>query len=103
MESPEAWRIQSFPPLESRNIVDGAAYPRMYKLVTRADFDGKGLNKNMAESIVFSNKRGYKIPTFSTRIIVRILRLFPTFGVHSELPWAPKCTVLFILISTPVD
>jgi hypothetical protein len=53
-----------FPPLErvgifnintpSQNdpdLVDCAIYPRMYKLLITADFDGKGLNKNTAESI----------------------------------------------------
>jgi hypothetical protein len=39
----------------------------MYKLLIRADFDGKGLNKNTTESM-FSNKREYKIPIFSTGV-----------------------------------
>jgi hypothetical protein len=38
----------------------------MYKLLITADFDGKGLNKNTAQSIVFQQK-DCKIPTFSTR------------------------------------
>jgi hypothetical protein len=37
-----------------QNLVDCAIYPRMHKLFIRADFDGKGLNENTAESIVFS-------------------------------------------------
>jgi hypothetical protein len=57
------WKESEFlvPPLKFSvlNLVDCAIYPRMYKLLIRADFDGKGLNKNTAESIV-SNKRAEK-------------------------------------------
>jgi hypothetical protein len=37
------------------NLVDCAIYPPMYKLLIRADFDGKGRNKNKAESNVFNS------------------------------------------------
>jgi hypothetical protein len=46
------------------NLVDCAIYPWMYKLLIRADFDGKGLI-NTTESIVILQK-DHKIPTFST-------------------------------------
>jgi hypothetical protein len=55
-----------------------AIYPRMYKLLIRADFDGKGLNENTAD---------YKIPTFSTR-----LRISETFITCSNF-W--RSLVLF--------
>jgi hypothetical protein len=48
-------------------FIDCAIYPRIYKLLIRADFDGKGRNKNTAESTLFSNERHYTFPTFSTR------------------------------------
>jgi hypothetical protein len=65
IESPEAWRIQTFPLMESVGIVNKTTrscieFSRLRHLsssVQRADFAGKGLNKNTAESIS-TNKGG---------------------------------------------
>jgi hypothetical protein len=79
-----------FPPLKrpspALNLVEYAIYPRMHKLPIRADFDGKWLNKKYGRIHCFLTKRIIKVRSFPPDPgLVRLLRLFPTFDVHSDI------------------
>jgi hypothetical protein len=51
--NPDFFRRWKESELLIQNLVDCAIAPRMHKLLIMVNFDGKGWNKNTAESIVF--------------------------------------------------
>jgi hypothetical protein len=99
MKRDETWRL--LPPLErvssSQNtrscieVVDCAIYPRMDKLLIRADFDGKGRNKNTAEFIVFYSK----IPWYPKLLFQRNNAL-ASFRVQMVLVTQPRPSQVMI-------